>query len=67
MITRSSIGRSRNEVAAMDDDADSSILPTGYSSTLNYILKISASSTADCVLVSCCMLLRGVLWRLATL
>jgi hypothetical protein len=66
MITRSSIGRSRNDVAAMGDDADS-ILATDCSNTFDYILKISARSTADCVLVSCCMLLMGVLWRLATL
>jgi hypothetical protein len=35
MIMRSSIGRSRNDVAAMGDDADSSILATDRSSTFN--------------------------------
>ena len=64
MIMRSSIGRSRNDVAAMGDDVDSSILATDCSRTFNSILKISARSIADCVLVCCCMLLMGVLWRL---
>jgi hypothetical protein len=64
MVMRSSIGRSRNDVAAMDDDADSSILATDCSSTFNSILKISARSTAGFDGVSCCMLLMGVLWRI---
>jgi hypothetical protein len=61
MVMRSSIGRSRNDVAAMDDDADSSILATDCSSTFNSILKISARSTAGFDRVSCCKLLIGVL------
>jgi hypothetical protein len=55
MIMRSSIGRSRNDVAAMGDDADSSILATDFPSTFDSILKFPRG---------CCMLLMSVLWRI---